>query len=333
MTITEAPEETQAAPAEQGPRRSRVPRSLLAIPAWVWFVIFFALPVAWILYYSFGRQIDFFTQIPDVSKPNFDKYTKAFNPAYFPTFKRTLKIAIIGTFLCLVVALPFAYWLAVKVPAKWRGLMLGVVLVPFWTNFLVRTIGWQLILSPEGFVSSTLQKVGLLGEPLGLICTQRGVQIGVVYNYLPLMILPLFVAFDRTDSALREASKDLGASRWRTFTQVTMPIATPGVIAGMLLVFIPLMGDYITAILLGCAKGSMAGQLVASQFDSSLDWSLGSAMAVLLIIFILVTVAVFAVIGLILRTIVRSRRKITLVTPSTDGRADGDASDRPSGGG
>ena len=322
MTLTEAPEETPAPPAEQGPKRRRswVPRSLLAIPAWVWFVIFFAAPVAWILYYSFGRQVDFFTQIPDVSHPNFDKYERAFNPAYFPTFKRTLKISLIGTVLCLIIALPFAYWLAVKVPPRWRGLMLGIVLVPFWTNFLVRTIGWQLILSPDGFASSALQNIGLLNEPLGLLCTQRGVQIGVVYNYLPLMILPLFVAFDRMDPALRESSKDLGASRWRTFTQVTLPIAMPGVIAGMLLVFIPLMGDYITAILLGCAKGSMAGQLVASQFDSSLDWSLGSAMAVLLILFILVTVAIFTVLGLVLRAVVRSRRKVTLVDVSGGAR-------------
>ncbi|HVQ88409.1 MAG TPA: ABC transporter permease [Actinomycetes bacterium] len=317
--MTEAPEETPAPAAERGPKRSWVPRSLLAIPAWVWFVIFFAAPVAWILYYSFGQQVDFFTQIPDVSHPNFHRYTEAFNPSYFPTFKRTLKISLIGTALCLIIALPFSYWLAVKVPQRWRGLMLGIVLVPFWTNFLVRTIGWQLILSPDGFMSSTLQHLGVIHEPLGLLCTQRGVQIGVVYNYLPLMILPLFVAFDRMDPALRESSKDLGASRWRTFTQVTLPIAMPGVIAGMLLVFIPLMGDYITAILLGCAKGSMAGQLVASQFDSTLDWSLGSAMAVMLILFILVTVFVFALIGLALRAAVRSHRKVTLVDVTSDG--------------
>lgn len=321
MTITEAPEEAAPISSEGKPKRNRswVPRSLLAIPAWLWFLIFFLAPVAWILYYSFGHQVGYFTQIPDVSSPNLDKYFEAFDPGYFPTFKRTLKIALIGTFLCLMVALPFSYWLAVKIPPRWRGLMLGIVLVPFWTNFLVRTIGWQLILSPEGFASSALQKVGILEQPLGLLCTQRGVQIGVVYNYLPLMILPLFVAFDRMDPALREVAKDLGASRWRTFTQVTMPIAMPGVAAGLLLVFIPLMGDYITALLLGCARGSMAGNLVASQFDSSLDWSLGSAMAVLLIIFILVVVAILGLIGLALRAIIRSRRRVALVDVSARG--------------
>lgn len=320
MTMTELPAQApEAQPPPEKPKRSWVPRWLLAIPAWVWFLIFFVAPVALVLYYSFGRQIDFLTQIPDVSKPNLDRYFDAFKPAYFPTFERTLKISLIGTFLCLVVSVPFAYWLAVKVPPKWRGLLLGLVLVPFWTNFLVRTIGWQIILSPEGFVSNFLQDIGIINSPLGLLCTQRGLQIGVVYNYLPLMILPLFVAFDRIDPALREAAKDLGASRWRTFTQVTIPIAMPGVIAGTLLVFIPLMGDYITAILLGCAKGSMAGQLVASQFDSTLDYSLGSAMAVLLILFILATVAVFAIVGLVIRGIARSRRKITLVDVNKGG--------------
>lgn len=318
MTMTELPEEaSEIQQPVRGPRRRLwLPRSLLALPAWIWFIIFFAAPVALILYYSFGQQVNFFTQIPDVSSPNFDKYVQAFRPAYFPTFTRTLKISIIGTTGCLIIGLPFAYWLAVKVPPRWRGLLLGVVLVPFWTNFLVRTIGWQIILSPEGFFSNTLQDLGIINSPLGLLCTQAGVQVGVIYNYLPLMILPLFVAFDRMDPALREAAKDLGANRWRTFTQVTLPIASPGVIAGLLLVFIPLMGDYITASLLGCAKGSMAGQLVASQFDSTLDWSLGSAMAVLLILYILLTVIIFALIALAIRAVIRARRNITVVDVS-----------------
>ncbi len=317
--MTQLPEEAPEKQQAQGPRRRWVPRSLLAIPAWGWFLIFFAAPVALILFYSFGEQKSIFTQIPDVSSPSFDRYGDAFLPAYFPTFIRTLKISIIGTFVCLVIALPFAYWLAVKVPPKWRGLMLGIVLVPFWTNFLVRTIGWQIIMSPNGFFSTQLQKIGIIDAPLGLLCTQTGVQVGVVYNYLPLMILPLFVAFDRIDPSLREAAKDLGASRGRTFRQVTLPIATPGVVAGLLLVFIPLMGDYITASLLGCAKGSMAGQLVASQFDSSLNWSLGSAMAVILILYILFTVLLLALIGLAIRAIIRSTRKITLVDVSHRG--------------
>ena len=240
-------------------------------------------PWRWILYYSFGEQVDFFTQIPDVSAAELRSSTrKAFDPAYFPTFRRTLKISIIGTFLCLVVALPFAYWLAVKVPPKWRGLLLGIVLVPFWTNFLVRTIGWQIILSPERVrVDDSCRTSDSLSEPLGLVVhaarcpDRRGLQ-------LPAADDPAAVRGVRPDrsGACARPPRTSAPTVGETFTQVTLPIAMPGVIAGMLLVFIPLMGDYITAILLGCAKGSMAGQLVASQFDSTFDWSLGSAMAV-----------------------------------------------------
>ena len=145
-----------------------------------------------------------------------------------------------------------------------------------------------------------------------MLDTREAVQLGVVYNYLPSMIFPLFVALDRLDPALREASKDLGASRWATFRQVTLPLAFPGVAAGLLLVFIPLTGDYITAAVLGGAKGNMVGALVASQFNTAQNWALGSAMAVILILMILGSVAIFAVLGLIGRAIIRRRRRVEI---------------------
>ena len=245
---------------------------------------------------------------------SFDQYAKALDPVYGPTLKNTLRVAITGTIDCLVIALPFAYWLAVRVPPRWRGLLLGLVLVPFWTNFLVRTIGWQLIISPDGIASSVLQQLGIISQPLNFLYSRSAVLLGVVYNYLPLMILPLFVAFDRLDPTLREASKDLGASRFRTFTQVTLPLAMPGVVAGLALVFIPLMGDYITAEVLGGAKGNMLGQLIASQFLSAQNWPLGAAMAVLLMLSITVTGLLFALIGVTVRSALRRRRRIVIDT-------------------
>ena len=307
-----------AAPKPAAPvknkRKRGAPKFLLALPAWTWFILFFALPVGLVLLYSLGEQVSAFVQKPDVSPGvwSLDNFSKAIEPEYMPVFWRTLKISVIGTFICLLVSVPFAYWLATKVDPRWRGLLLGLVLVPFWTNFLVRTIGWQLILSPNGLVSDWLQKIGLRDDPLALLYTQTGVQIGVVYNYLPLMILPLYVAFDRTEPALREASKDLGASRLKTFFQVTMPLAMPGAIAGMLLVFIPLMGDYITPTLLGGAKGNMAGSLVAGQFLETFNWSKGAAMAVIMIAFILAALIVAVVLGLLLRAGLRANRRITL---------------------
>jgi len=307
-----------AAPASgPGPRnkkRVKAPRFLLALPAWLWLIVFFAVPVGLVLVYSLGEQVSSFVQKPNISPSvwSFDNFGEAFDPAYMPTFWRTLRISVIGTLICLVVSIPFAYWLATKVSPRWRGLLLGLVLVPFWTNFLIRTIGWQIIIAPDGFVSNTLQDIGLRDTPLGLLYTATGVQLGVVYNYLPLMILPLYVAFERVEPALREASKDLGASKLKTFVQVSLPLAAPGAIAGMLLVFIPLMGDYITPAILGGSAGSMAGSIVADQFLSTFNWSRGAALAVIMIGFILATLVVFALVAVAARAIIHWFRRVNL---------------------
>jgi spermidine/putrescine transport system permease protein len=296
---------------KRGVRAIRVPRFALALPAWIWFVFFFSLPVLWIVYYSFGYKPNIFHPIA-TDKLSLDRYREGLSGAFVHVFSQTLQISITGTILCLLIGFPFAYWLATRVTARWRGVLLGLVIVPFFVNFLIRTIGWLILLAPSGPVSTLLQRWGLRSEPLHLLQTRSAVQLGVVYNYLALMIFPLFVTLDRLDPAMREASKDLGASRWKTFRQVTIPLAAPGIVAGLLLVFIPLSGDYITALLLGGAKGNMAGAMVATEFNTGLNWALGSAQAVILIVMILATVAVFAVLGIAIRSIARARRKITL---------------------
>lgn len=269
--------------------RKRSPGPLLAIPAGLWLAVFFVAPVGMVIWFSFGYKPGIFgTHANDVL--SFDRYAEALSDAFFSTFANTLWVGIAGTILCFLIGAPVAYWMAFKVPASRRGLMIALILVPFWTNFLVRTIGWQVILSPEGWFSGLLQTIGLTGGPLDILYTRTAVLIGVVYNYLPLMILPLFVAFDRVGPTLREASKDLGAGKISTFFRVTLPLCQPGVIAGVLLVFIPLMGDYITATVLGGAKGNMVGQLVASQFQQAQNWALGSAMAVLLMLLVVATI-------------------------------------------
>jgi len=270
-------------------RRARLPGFALAIPAWVWLATFFIAPVAVVFYYSFGYKPGLFgTHATD--RLSLDRYAEVLTPTFFDTFVATLWIALAGTALCLVIGGPVAYWMAIKAPPSWRGLLLALVLVPFWTNFLVRTIGWQVILAPEGWASQIAQALGL--PAFDILYTRTAVLLGVVYNYLPLMILPLFVAFDRVGEPLREASRDLGANRLATFWRVTLPLARPGIIVGVLLVYIPLMGDYITATVLGGAKGNMVGQMVAAQFQTAQNWALGSAMAVTLIIIIVLSAAV-----------------------------------------
>jgi spermidine/putrescine transport system permease protein len=290
-------------------RKVRLPAFALALPAWAWLLVFFVAPVAVVFWYSFGYKPGMFgTHANDVL--SFDRYLEALTPTFFDTFLNTLWIGIAGTTICFIIGAPVAYWMAVKAPANMKGLLIALVLVPFWTNFLVRTIGWQVILSPQGVLSQLLQTMGL--GPLEILYTRPAVLLGVVYNYLPLMILPLFVAFDRVAPAMREASKDLGADRWRTFARVTFPLARPGVIVGALLVYIPLMGDYITATVLGGAKGNMVGQLVASQFQTAQNWALGSAMAIMLILIIMLSVAVIGLLLWLVSMPFRLRNRLVL---------------------
>ncbi|GAA2089728.1 ABC transporter permease [Brevibacterium salitolerans] len=268
----------------------------LSFPTWGYALFFFVVPVALVLFYSFGYKPDEFTTVA-TDRLSLDRYGEVFTGSVLSTLLATLRISIVGTLLCLLISVPFTYWLAVKVPPERRGLLLMLVMVPFWTNFLVRTLGWQIMLSPDGFLSEWGQALGLLGGPLDILYTRTAVQIGVVYNYLPLMILPLFVGMDAAGRHLREASYDLGAGRFSTFFRVTMPLAMPGMISGCMLVFIPLTGDYVTANVLGGASGTMIGQIIANQFNTAQNWALGSAMAVSLI---LVTLAVAAAAGLLL---------------------------------
>lgn len=273
--------------------RRRSLGGLLALPAWAWLVAFFVAPVLLVVWFSFGYKPGIFgTHANDVL--SFDRYVEALSPTFFTTFQNTLWVGVLGTALCFAIGAPVAYWMAFKVRPQRRGILLALILIPFWTNFLVRTIGWQVIIAPEGWLSSSLQQLGLLDGPLDLLYTRGAVLLGVVYNYLPLMILPLFVAFDRVGPLVREASKDLGAGKFATFARVTLPLSRPGIVAGVLLVYIPLMGDYITATVLGGAQGNMVGQLVASQFQTAQNWALGSAMAVVLMLVIALSIGVAA---------------------------------------
>ncbi len=305
-----------APPPRARRRRVRAPRFTLALPAWAWYIGFFALPVLVIVVYSFGYRPNIATSenLIGLDRLSGANYGTALNATFFTVFKRTLEIAVVGTLLCLVVALPLAYFLATKVSPRWRTLLLGLTIVPFWTSFLLRTFAWRIVLAPNGFASDQLQSLGAVSAPLQLLDTKFAVQLGVVYNYLPLMIFPLYVAFERLDPRLREAGRDLGAGRLRTFVTVTMPLAMPGVVAGCLLVFIPLSGDYVTASILGGAKGTMVGSLVAGQFLQAQDWALGSAMAVLLIVMILSTVAVVALAALVVRALLARLRRVELAS-------------------
>lgn len=313
MTTATVDRPVGRAPAPQR-RRVRLPRFALAVPAWVWYVLYFLVPLGIIVLYSFGYKPASGAENAGtigLDKLSFDNYLITLRDESFrSTFVASVRVALTGTLLLFLIAFPMAYFLATRVGPRWRGLLLALVIVPFWTSFLLRTFAWRIILAPNGFVSDRLQSLGVLGSPIDVLDTRTAVQIGIVYNYLPLMIFPLFVALDRLDPALREASKDLGAGRLRTFANVTLPLAMPGIIAGLLLSFIPLMGEYVTPEILGGAQGLMAGSLVVSQFAEAQNWALGSAMAVVLVLLTMLVIGVLAIAGLLVKAVVARRRHV-----------------------
>lgn len=293
-------------------RRVRAPKFALAGPSMVWYVLFFIVPIAFIIVYSFGTK-DSSQRIPvDLASPTFDNYSKAFSATFFTTFKQTIRIAVLATLLTVVIGFPVAYFLAFKVQEKWRAILLALVIVPSFTSFLIRTLAWRIPLSKNGTLSGWLQDWGILSGPIDILETRTAVQIAIVYNYLGFMILPLFVALDRIEGVLREASKDLGANRVATFMRVTLPLAGPGIAAGVLLTFIPMCGDYVTATVLGGAKGNMIGALIDSQFKGAQNWPLGSAIAVLMIGAVLLVLGVGAILVFGTQWILRRRRRVDI---------------------
>ena len=277
--------------------KARAPKYLLAIPAIIWYLVFFAAPIAFIVLYSFGTKDTTLLLPVDLSNLSAASYSSVFDETFFKVFKATLRISIVATAMCVVIGLPVAYFTAFKVAEKWKAIILAAVVVPSFTSFLIRTVAWRIPLAPNGTLSKWLIEMGFIGgDGIQILETATAVQIAIVYNYLGFMILPLFVALDRIDVRMREASKDLGAGRIATFFGVTLPLAGPGIIAGVLLTFIPMCGDYVTATVLGGAKGNMIGSMIASQFSGAQNWPLGSAMAILMIGAVLLTLIIGAAI-------------------------------------
>ena len=298
------------------PRRMRLraPSFALALPSIVWYVFFFVLPILLIIWYSFGvKNTASGTGVPvSMGNKTLQNYRDAFDPTFFKVFKSTLKISMIATTLCFVFGFPVAYFLVFKITEKWKGIMLALIVVPSFTSFLIRTLAWRIPFAANGEFSKFLQDWGLIGGPISVLDTKTAVQIAIVYNYLGFMILPLFVALDRIDHHMREASKDLGANRVRTFLQVTMPLAGPGIAAGVLLTFIPMCGDFVTATLLGGTSGNMIGAMIDSQFHVAQNWPLGSAMAVMMIGAVLLVLAVGGILVLGAQWALRRRRHIEI---------------------
>ena len=257
---------------------------ILLFPVVFWLFCFFLLPIVSVFIYSFIERGTYggvrwvFT---------LENYQRLFDGLYFGVLWRSVSTALVCTAICLLLGYPFAYYLARYRP-KHRSILLLLVVVPFWTNFLIRTYAWILILRTEGLMNSLLGSVFSNWTPLELLNTPLAVQIGLVYGYLPFMILPLYAALEQLDLSLLEAAEDLGASPRRAFWHVTVPLSLPGILAGSMLVFIPTVGAFLTPDLLGGGKVSYIGNVIERQFKTARDWPFGSALSFMLMGIVLV---------------------------------------------
>src|SRR5918993_552644 len=250
----------------------------LLAPVTFWLGLFFLVPLLLILIFSFGTS-GVYGGITLGFNPG--NYLKVFDPLYLEIVVRTLVIALINTVICLALGYPLAYFIAFK-GGSWKNVLILLVMIPFWTSLLLRAYAWVVILGGNGIANRTLQFLGITDGPIDLIFTPQAVLMGMVYSYLPFMILPLYATLERFDVSLKEAAKDLGASRWHTFWRITFPFSMPGVIAGSILVFIPSAGEFVIPQLLGGARTVMTGNLIQQQFLQARDWAFGSALSMML---------------------------------------------------
>jgi len=263
-------------------------RAWFLAPTWAVMLTLFVTPLAIILAYSLLTRGTW----GGISRPwSLESYRRLADPIYLGILWRSFWIAGAATVLCLLLGFPLALFISRS--GKRKNLYLSLVILPFWTSFLVRTYAWMFLLRDTGLINTALQKLGLIQDPLPLLYNDGAVILGLVYGYLPFMVLPLYATLERLDRNLLEAAADLGAKPWVALTRVVIPLSAPGIRAGAILVFIPCLGAYLTPDLLGGGKTVMIGNLIQNQFTTARDWPFGSAVSLTLMAIVLVLLLVF----------------------------------------
>jgi len=279
---------------------------VISVP-YLWLLVFFLVPFFIVFKISLS---DIATAIPPyvptfdfsqglsgigdfLSQLDFENYTFIFQDSlYVNAYWSALKIAAISTFLTLLIAYPIAYGMA-RAPKEWQPTLVMLVILPFWTSFLIRVYAWIGILKKEGLLNMFLMNLGVISEPLTILNTTTAVYIGIVYSYLPFMILPLYASLEKINPSLLEAAADLGSPPWKAFWQVTFPLSLPGVLAGCFLVFIPATGEFVIPDLLGGSDTLMIGKTLWNEFFNNRDWPVSSAVAVVLLLVLVVPIVLF----------------------------------------
>jgi putrescine transport system permease protein len=276
-------------------------RTLIALP-YLWLVIFFLAPFLIVFKISMAEPLlalPPYTDLFDFSKDagnwisvTLDNFLFVLqDDLYLYTYWSSVKIAVISTILVLLIGYPMAYAIA-RAPANKRSFLLMLVILPFWTSFLLRVYAWMGLLNTHGLINKALMGLGLIDAPLTMMYTDFALYIGIVYSYLPFMILPLYANLEKLDARLLDAAADLGASPLRTFIDVTLPLSVPGIIAGCMLVFIPAMGEFVIPSLLGGSDSLMVGRVLYDEFFINNDWPLASAIALVLLTLLIIPIMI-----------------------------------------
>ncbi|HYD29424.1 MAG TPA: ABC transporter permease subunit [Azospirillaceae bacterium] len=277
-------------------------RLVVAVP-YFWLLLFFLIPFLIVLKISFAESVVAlppYTPLVEWAEEgilqirlNLQTYLFLLDdPLYVLACLNSLKIAAVSTILCLLVGYPMAYGMA-RSDRSWRVILMMLVILPFWTSFLIRVYAWMGILKDNGLLNNFLIWLGVIDQPLAILYSETAVYIGIVYSYLPFMILPLYATLEKMDMTLLEAAADLGCRPWKAFLTITLPLSLPGIIAGSLLVFIPAVGEVVIPELLGGPDTLMIGKVLWSEFFSNRDWPVASAVAIALLMFLVVPMAIF----------------------------------------
>jgi len=271
-------------------KKSKLKAILTTIgPVYAWMIIFLAIPLLIIVVFSFLSRGTYGTVEPDFQINNF---IELFQPMYLKVFWSSILIALVTTVFCLAIGYPFAYYVAMQTP-KLRNKLMLFVIVPFWTNSLIRVYAWIILLRKEGLINHFLLSLNLIDEPLKLLYNYFGIIVGMVYTLIPFMILPLYASIEKLEKQYLEAARDLGANSRNVFMHVTLPLTMPGITAGSMLVFIPTLGYFFIPDLMGGGKQMIIGNLIKQQFLTARNWPFGSALAIVLIAMTLLLVLVY----------------------------------------
>jgi len=278
------------------------PRWLVIAPPYLWMLLFFAIPFAIALKISFSHSLIAMPPYSDLVSwdgkdlsvsLNLNNYLFLFTESlYYSAYISSLKIAVISTLLCLLVGYPIAYAIA-RMPPATRNVALMLVILPSWTSFLIRIYAWIGILKNNGLLNNFLIWIGVIDEPLQILHTNVAIYIGIVYAYLPFMVLPLYTNLVKLDMRFLEAAYDLGARPWKVFLRITLPLSRSGIIAGSMLVLIPVVGEFVIPALLGGPDTLMIGKILWDEFFSNRDWPVASAVATIMLVLLLVPIVIF----------------------------------------